>query len=235
MTGRQLRARVLLEEARVLGLDLADLIAPDTTGSVAFPTVRSYLEAIAPTFIPPTAATFRPYWRLLTVHVGDHRLGEVTIVELNVVVEDAVAGDQRRRPGSTGRASQETCVAALRAVFRRAVDAGLVTADPAAELTKPRRVRSRRRALDDHELGELIDAVRTTSNDPDLDLLLVRFHLESGTRRQGALNPRRRDVDPVRATVWLREKGGGEREQPVSPSLVALLEHHGDQRGAARP
>lgn len=234
MTGRQLRARVLLEEARALGLDLDDLIAADTSGSVAFPTVRSYLDAIAPTFTPATAATYRPYWRLLIVHVGDHRLGEVTITELTAVVEDAAAGAQRRRPGSTGRASRETCVAALRALFRRAVDAGLVTANPAAALTKPRRVRSRRRALDDTELGELIDAVRTTSNDPDLDLLLVRFHLESGARRQGALNLRRRDVDPIRATVWLREKGGSEREQPVSPSLVALLEQHIERRGAAR-
>lgn len=41
MTGRELRARVLLEEARVLGLDLADLIAADPSGAVAFPTVRS--------------------------------------------------------------------------------------------------------------------------------------------------------------------------------------------------
>jgi integrase/recombinase XerC len=56
----------------------------------------------------------------------------------------------------------------------------------------------------------------------------------SGARRQGALNLRRRDVDPIRATVWLREKGGGEREQPVSPSLVALLEQHGERRGAVR-
>jgi hypothetical protein len=29
-----------------------------------------------------------------------------------------------------------------------------------------------------------VDAVRTTSHDPDLDLLLVRFHLESGARRE---------------------------------------------------
>lgn len=72
--------------------------------------------------------------------------------------------------------------------------------------------RSRRRALDDREIAQLIDAVRTTSNDPDLDLLVV--HPETGARREGALNLRRRDLDPDRATVWLREKGDSEREQP---------------------
>jgi integrase/recombinase XerC len=121
-------------------------------------------------------------------------------------------------------------VTALRALFRRAAAAGLITANPAAGLTKPRRARSRRRALDDHELAELIDAIRTTSRDPDLDLPVIRFHLESGARREGALNLRHRDLDPKRATVWLREKGDSEREQPVSPTLIALLERHVDVR-----
>jgi integrase len=40
------------------------------------------------------------------------------------------------------------------------------------------------------------------------------------------------DLDTRRATVWLREKGGGEREQPVSLSLAALLERHATGRGA---
>jgi integrase/recombinase XerC len=77
--------------------------------------------------------------------------------------------------------------------------------------------------------------VRTTSHDPDLDLLLIRFHLETGARREGALNLRRRDLDPDRSTTWLREKGDTEREQPVSPSLVALLQHDTDTRGSRHP
>jgi integrase/recombinase XerC len=64
-----------------------------------------------------------------------------------------------------------------------------------------------------------------------LDLLLVRFHLESGARREGALNLRVRDLDDRRATAWLREKFGAEREQPISPSLVRLLTRHADARG----
>lgn len=100
-----------------------------------------------------------------------------------------------------------------------------MTANPAAALTKPRRARPRRRALDDAELAELVDAVRATSSDPALDLLLVRFHLETGARRSGALALRTVDIDDRRCTVWLGEKGGS-REQPVSPSLVEALARH---------
>ncbi len=230
MSGSQLRARVLLEEARALGIDLADLIAADTTCTAQLSTVSDFIETIAPTFTAATAATYRPYWRLAADRLGERRLIEVTIEDLALVVADAEARARRLRPASTGRASRESCVAALRALFARAAAAGLINGNPAAVLTKPRRARSRRRALDDVEVAELIAAVRTTSGDPDLDLLVLRFHLESGARRQGALNLRRIDLDPKRATVWLREKGDSEREQPVSPSLVALLEHHHDDR-----
>lgn len=183
MTRTQLRARVLLEEARALGIGMADLIAADTAEATPIPTVGSFIETVAPTFTDATAATYRPYWRLAATRLGERRLVEVTIEDLTAVVDDAVARARSARPDSTGRASQETCVAALRALFRRAADAGLITVNPAAALRRPRRVRSRRRALDDHELAGLIDAVRTTSRDPNLDLLVVRFHLESGARR----------------------------------------------------
>jgi hypothetical protein len=103
---------------------------------------------------------------------------------------------------SPGRSAEETRIAALRALFRRAVAAGLMLANPAKALPKRRRARSRRRKLTNTELDEPIDAIRVTSNDPDLDLLLVRFHLESGARRQDALNVRLRlrDIDPQRTT-----------------------------------
>lgn len=53
MNGRTIRARILLEEALVLGLDLADLIAADVEGASRLPTVSAYIETIAPTFTPP--------------------------------------------------------------------------------------------------------------------------------------------------------------------------------------
>jgi integrase len=222
---------MLMEEAHALGLNVADLIAAEARRPEAAPTVAAYVETIRPTFTAATAATYAPYWRLAVARLGDRRLVEVTVVDLAALVTEAADRARQRRPGSTGRASRESCVAAMRALFVRATAAGVVAANPAAALTKPRRSRSRRRALVDRELAELIDAVRTTSHDPDLDLLVVRFHLESGARREGALNLRVGDLDPTRATVWLREKGDSEREQPDSPSLVALLKDHADGRG----
>ncbi len=45
--------------------------------------------------------------------------------------------------------------------------------------------------------------------------------VETGARRQGALNLRVRDIDTHRATVWLRKRNDTEREQPASPYLVS--------------
>jgi integrase len=156
----------------------------------------------------------------------------LNLVERWFLVVDAVERARHNRPGSDGRSARESCIGALRALFAWAERADLVTRSPAAQLEKPRRLPNRRRVLDDGELREVIDAVRTTSQDPDLDLLLIRFHLESGTRREGALNLRLRDLDRPRSTVWLREKFGIEREQPVSPSLLRELETHSSNRGA---
>ena len=66
---------------------------------------------------------------------------------------------------------------------------------------------------------------------PTSIFLVLLFHLESGARREGALNLRVGDLDARRATVWLREKGDSEREQAVFPSLLALLERHAEARG----
>jgi len=226
---RQIRARIVLEEARALGIDLDDLVAV-ATGDHSPITVAAWIDQIAPTFGGSTARTYRPYWRLLATMHGDRALAELTTLELASVVDAAGERAKAHRPDSAGRSSRESCVAALRATWRRAIDAGHVTTNPAAALRKPRRSNSRRRALDDDELTDLADAIRATRRDPDLDLLLVRFHLETGARVQGVLNLRQRDIDETRSTVWLREKLDSVREQPASPSLVALLLAHASER-----
>jgi len=151
---RRLRAAVLLAEAAALGLALEDLIAAHTTPPPPAPTLTEHINLIAPTFSPGTAATYNSYWRLAAEHLGDRRLTDITIVDLHLVVADAARRAQQRRPGSTGRSSQETCVAALRALFNLAYVAGLIATNPAAALTqaptspepptRPRRPRARR-------------------------------------------------------------------------------------------
>jgi integrase/recombinase XerC len=231
---RALRARVLLTEAAELGVTIDDLThAAAVLGVQPAPvTVADYVRLIAPSFSPGSAATYDTYWRLAVARFGERRLGGIGVEDCAAVVAEAEQRAQHSRPGSDGRSSRENCVAALRALFTRGQRAGLITVNPAAALSKPRRRVSRRRPLDHTELEEVLDAIRLTSNDADLDLLLVRFHLESGARREGALNLCLRDVDDRRATVWLQEKFGAEREQPISPSLVRLLLCHATARGA---
>jgi integrase len=72
---------------------------------------------------------------------------------------------------------------------------------------------------------------RLSPRDPDLDVLLLRFHLETGARRQGALGLRVADLDHARSTVWLHEKGNADREQPVAPTLLEHLVGFAGERG----
>ena len=68
---RSLRAQVLMAEAVQLGVSIDDLlVAARTLGARHAPTtVAEYLEAIAPTFSPGTAATYGTYWRLAVAPV----------------------------------------------------------------------------------------------------------------------------------------------------------------------
>ena len=84
-------------------------------------------------------------------------------------------------------------------------------------------------------MAQIIETAGSTGNDPVLDLLLLRFHLETAARRGGALALRPRDLDPEQCLVQLREKGGTSRWQPVSPSLMEGLQAHADQRFADEP
>ncbi len=237
MTDPTLRARVVLAELEAMGLTLDDLLAaagrslPDRPVG---PTLAEYLPTVAAAYVPRTQRTYNSYWRLAVEVVGDVPLGRVTVEDLMSVAEEAVRRAQVRRPGSDGRASRETCVAAMRAIFTRALKAGLVSSNPALLVDKPRRLPNRRRALSPAELDELWSAVTATTPDPDLDLLLLRFHLESGARRIGAINLRLRDLDDGRQTIWLREKFGAEREQPVSRSLLDAIGQLAAARGVSR-
>lgn len=193
------------------------------------------MDVVAAGYQPRSRRTYASYWRLTVELLGDVALDQVTVDDLAGVADEASHRARLRRPGSDGRASRESCVAAMRAVFTRAQKAGLVAANPALLVEKPRRLPNRRRALTQAELGDLWDAVAATTRDPDLDLLLLRFHLESGARRMGAINLRVRDVDPVRQSIWLREKFGTEREQPISHSLLAAVVALAEARGATDP
>ncbi len=129
-----------------------------------------------------TRRTYNSYWTLLVEMVGGKALDAVTVEDLIAVADEGATRERSRRRGSDGRASSESCVAASRAVFGRALKAGHLARNPALLVDKPRRLPNRRRALSDGELAEVWAGVGATTKDPALDLLLLRFHLETGAR-----------------------------------------------------
>jgi len=139
-----------------------------------------------------------------------------------------------RRNARGGCSAQEHLVAALRCLYRRAVEDGLISeADaPARKVAKPRRLPSTRRAVPETRLAEINQIAATTGDDPELDTLLLRLHTETACRRGGALALRPADLDPDQCLVLLREKGETVRWQPVSPTLMARLVRHGQERHA---
>lgn len=126
-------------------------------------------------------------------------------------------------------------VGALRCPYRHAHDDGHIgTANnPAVLVAKPRRIPSSRCALPDHLLADINRVAATSGNDPDLDVLILRLHIETACRRGGALALRPEDLDQEQCFIRLREKGGTVRWQPASPTLMKALVQHCNR--GARP
>lgn len=239
MSTVSLRARVVLAELEAMGLTIDDLLSeagrqPAATTS-NIPTIAEFVPLVAAGYTERSRRTYNSYWRLLVEQIGERPITAVTVDDVIGVVDEAARRAKQRRTGSNGRASKESCIGAVRAVFTRAQRAGLVSTNPAAAVDKPRRLPNRRRALSPNELDDLWAAVTATTRDPDLDLLLLRFHLETGARRVGAIRLRVRDLDPLRQTIWLREKFDAEREQPVSRTLLDAVVCIANQRGSSSP
>jgi hypothetical protein len=133
-----------------------------------------------------------------------------------------------------GHNAAENVISALRCLYRRAVDDGLIDEkdNPASKVAKPRRLPSTRQALDDARLAQINQVAATTGDDPELDTLILRLRTETACRRGGALALRHRDLDREQCLIMLREKGETFRWQPVSPTLMAALVKHAEERHA---
>lgn len=223
----------------VSGEQLAALFANSTgqftSAERATPTVAEYLPVVRAATSPGTVPTYETYWRRLVHELGDVPIDRVRTSDLRVLANRIREGAIQRRNYRQGAGTLENAIAAFRCFFRHAVDDRLIEVNPAAALPKPRRQRGKRRALTPDEQHQLTSVTATTGHDPDLDTLLVRFHLETAARRGGALALRVRDVDPDRCVVLLREKGCTDRWQPTTPTLAAALLAHIAERGTGEP
>ena len=223
-------ARLLLAR---MGLSARDLL-DNAPARRPVPTFAVYVPVVAAAVGDGTRRVYGSYWNRILDQWADRRLDEPTPSEIKQLVEHVRHHVVARRNGRGGRCAGERLVAALRCLYRHAEDDGLIgpAENPARKVAKPRRLPSTRRAVPDSRLAEVNQVAATTGNDPALDTLLVRLHLETACRRGGALALRPQDLDPTQCLVFLREKGETVRWQPVSPTLMAHLQHHAVERRA---
>src|SRR5260370_21337141 len=223
-------ALVLLER---MGLTPADLAAvPQHRNPV--PIFAEYVPVVSAAVSAGTRRAYGSYWNRVVEHWGDRRLDEPSPSEIRQLMTYIKTHVVRRRNAGGGRSAEEHLVAALRCLYQRAVDDGLIAEadNPAHKVAKPRRLPTTRRALPDNRLAQINGVAATTGDDPELDTLILRLHTETACRRGGALALRPRDLDPDPRLVLLREKGQTVRWQPVSPTLMARLVEHGRERHA---
>jgi integrase len=223
-------ARVLLAR---LGISPADLQTVATNRAPA-PTFAEYIPIVSAAVGAGTRRVYGSYWNRITEHWGTRRLDEPTPSEIQQLAEHLKANVVARRNARGGRGAAEHFIAALRCLYRHAEADGHIPAgdNPARKVAKPRRLPSTRRAVPDTRLAEINQVAATTGNDPALDALLLRLHTETACRRAGAIALRPADLDPDQCLIQLREKGDTVRWQPVSPTLMAYLRQHAEQRGA---
>jgi integrase/recombinase XerC len=226
-------ARLLLSK---MGIAPADLLAEPQERRVV-PTFAEYIPVVAHAVSPATARSYSSYWRRVEEAWSGRRLDEPSPSEIKQLAEASKASAVVRRNSRGGRNAAENFIAAVRCLYRHAVADGLLTEaqNPALKVAKPRRLPSPRRALADHELVDINTAAATSGDDPHLDTLLLRLHTETACRRGGALGLRRRDLEETQCLVYLREKDGTSRFQPISPTLMGLLLAHASERGASHP
>jgi len=216
-----------------MGLSPADLTAAHVSRPTV-PTFAEYVPVVAATVTPGTLRAYRPYWKRTVEQWGERRMDEPTPSEIKGLVTYVKANAVPRRNSRGGRNAAENLISALRCLYNRAVDDGLIEEkdNPARKVAKPRRMPSTRRALTDKELAEINQVTATTGDDPEIDVLILRLHTETACRRAGALAIRPQDLNRQQCLVMLREKGETFRWQPVSPTLMAGLVQHAEDRHA---
>lgn len=221
--------RLLLQRLGVTATDLVPRMAPP-----AMPTFDEYLDRVADAVSPGSQRAYASYWRRIRQVWGHRRLDEPTASEIKQLAESAKRTAVVRSNSRGGRSAAEHMISALRCLYQHAIADGLLpeASNPALRVAKPRRLASARHALTDGQLSQVFAVAGSTGNDPELDTLLLRLHVETACRRGGALALRLADLDVEQSLVRLREKGETVRWQPVSPTLMQHLVAHAEQRGA---
>jgi hypothetical protein len=136
-------ALVLLER---MGLTPADLTAaPQLRKPV--PTFAEYVPAVSAAVSEGTRRAYGSYWNRVVEQWGGRRLDEPAPSEIRQLMTYVKTHVVARRNAQGGRSAEEHLVAALRCLYQRAVDEGLIAEadNPARKVAKPRCLPSTRR------------------------------------------------------------------------------------------
>jgi hypothetical protein len=125
-----------------MGLSLDDLTAAHSHRA-SVPTFAEYVPVVAATVTPGTLRAYRPYWKRTVEQWGDRHLDEPTPSEIKQLVAYVKANAVPRRNSRGGRNAAENLISALRCLYQRAADDGLIDEkdNPAGKADKHRRMR----------------------------------------------------------------------------------------------
>jgi integrase/recombinase XerC len=223
-------AHVLLSRMGISPQDLLDY----RPGGRQVPTFAEYIPVVSSAVGDGARRVYRYYWQRVLDRWSHRLLTDPTASEIRQLAEIVKADAVIRRSGRGGHSAAEHLISSVRCLYNLAVADGLLTpAENVAErVPRPTRRPSVRRALPFSLVAQIASAAGSTGNDPELDLLILRLHLESACRRAGGLALRPQDLDPDQSIIQLREKAGTFRWQPVSPTLMTALLTHAEERCA---
>jgi integrase/recombinase XerC len=223
-------ARLLLQK---MGIDPADLLQ-DPAGSSEIPTFADYIPRVSQAVGDGTRRVYSTYWNHVVEAWGPRLITSVSPLEISHLAQNIKTNVTPRRNARGGQGAAEHVIAALRCMYNHAVADHLLSQaqNPAARVPKPRRLPSARMALPDSRLSEIAAVAASHRQRPNPDSLIIRLHMETACRRGGALSLTPAGLDPEQSLIRLHEKGGTERWQPVSPTLMAHLRSHAETRGS---
>ncbi|MFR9774237.1 hypothetical protein [Nocardia sp. SC052] len=187
-------ARLFLERLNIRPEDLLR----STTHHTKAPTFAEYVPRLIEAVPPGARRTYMPYWRRLSAKWPDRALDEPTALELQELVEHIRRNAVIRRNSRDGRSAAEHMVGAIRCLYHYADRDGYISSsgNPSTNINKPSRLPSARHALASRQLAQINHIATTTGNDPELDTLILRLHLETACRTGTALRLRRQDLEP---------------------------------------
>ncbi|WP_228539998.1 site-specific integrase [Nocardia sp. XZ_19_385] len=211
-----------------MGISPADLVTVGTT----VPTFGEVVPVVRATLGAGTKRTYGTHLNRLEQQWPDRRLDDVTKPDLDEMAQAIRATHRVNRASQGGATAVAHFVSTVRYVYRYAEAKGWIRPcdNPARQVALPARRPSHRYAIPSHQLTEICHVTATTGNDPELDSLIIRLHLETACRRSGALALRPHDLDTDQCLIYLREKEGTDRWQPVSPTLMRHLLAHAQDR-----